>query len=89
MLPTRTTGDPIDGHWKLLICWNAVPRMLVWDNEAGIGRGKVTTDFAAFAGPAGTGIAARTSTHSTSVMSLGKQPVRRPCAVEPNRCTEQ
>lgn len=50
MLPTRTTGDLIDGHWKLLTGWNAVPRMLVWDNEAGIGRGKVTGDFAAFAG---------------------------------------
>lgn len=32
MLPTRTTGDLIDGHWKLLTNWNAVPRMLVWDN---------------------------------------------------------
>jgi transposase len=50
MLPIRTTGDLIDGHWKLLTGWNAVPRMLVWDNEAGIGRGKVTGDFAAFAG---------------------------------------
>jgi transposase len=50
MLPTRTTGDLIDGHWKLLTGWGAVPRMLVWDNEAGIGRGKPTTEFAAFAG---------------------------------------
>lgn len=50
MLPTRTTGDLIDGHWRLLTGWQAVPRMLVWDNEAGIGRGRVTGDFAAFAG---------------------------------------
>jgi transposase len=50
MLPTRTTGDLIDGHWQLLKSWGAVPRMLVWDNEAGVGRGKVTGDFAAFAG---------------------------------------
>ncbi|MBZ9644484.1 IS21 family transposase [Streptomyces sp. PSKA30] len=50
MLPTRTTGDLIDGRWQLLSTWGAVPRMLVWDNEAGIGKGKVTADFAAFAG---------------------------------------
>lgn len=56
MLPTRTTGDLIDGHWKLLTGWNAAPRMLVWDNEAGIDRGKVTVD----------GLA----THAESVCSL-------------------
>jgi hypothetical protein len=50
MLPTRTTGDLIDGHWKLLTGWNAVPRMLVRGNEADIGRGTVIGDFAAFAG---------------------------------------
>ncbi|MFF3159500.1 hypothetical protein, partial [Streptomyces sp. NPDC057910] len=36
--------------WQLLSQWGAVPRMLVWDNEAGIGQGKVTAEFAAFAG---------------------------------------
>ncbi|MFE0722969.1 MULTISPECIES: hypothetical protein [Streptomyces] len=30
--------------------------MLVWDNEVGIGRGKVTTDYAAFAGLLATGV---------------------------------
>jgi transposase len=50
MLPSRMTGDLIDGHWQLLKDWGAVPKMLVWDNEAGIGQGKVTTEFAAFAG---------------------------------------
>jgi transposase len=50
MLPSRTTGDLVDGHWRLFSGWGAVPRMLVWDNEAGIGRGKVTSEFAAFAG---------------------------------------
>ncbi|MCX4974715.1 hypothetical protein [Streptomyces sp. NBC_00620] len=50
MLPTRTTGDLIDGHWKLPTGWSAVLRMLVRDNEAGICRSKVTADFAAFAG---------------------------------------
>ena len=40
MLPSRTTADLLAGMWKLL-CeqLGAVPRRLVWDNEAGIGRG--------------------------------------------------
>ncbi|MCQ4085196.1 IS21 family transposase, partial [Streptomyces sp. RB6PN25] len=50
MLPSRRTGDLIDGHWRLLSGWGAVPKMLVWDNEAGVGRGRVTGEFAAFAG---------------------------------------
>lgn len=50
MLPSRTTGDLIDGHWRLLSAWGAVPKSLVWDNEAGVGRGRLTTEFAAFAG---------------------------------------
>jgi transposase len=50
MLPTRQTGDLIAGHWRLLSQWGAVPKMLVWDNESGIGQGKLTTEFAAFAG---------------------------------------
>ena len=51
MLPSRQTGDLIDGHWRLLAKgWQAIPRMLVWDNEAGIGKGKLTSQFAAFAG---------------------------------------
>ena len=50
MLPTRQTGDLIAGHWRLLSDWGAVPKMLVWDNESGIGQGRLTTEFAAFAG---------------------------------------
>ncbi|MFF1792552.1 IS21 family transposase, partial [Kitasatospora sp. NPDC058243] len=50
MLPSGRTGDLIDGHWRLLTEWGAVPKMLVWDNEAGIGRGSPTSEFAAFAG---------------------------------------
>ncbi|MET7550915.1 hypothetical protein ABZS94_35165 [Streptomyces sp. NPDC005500] len=50
MLPSRTTGDLIDGHWRLLSAWGAVPKTLVWDNESGVGRGKLTAEFAAFAG---------------------------------------
>ncbi|MGW1729390.1 IS21 family transposase [Streptomyces sp. NPDC002306] len=50
MLPTRTTADLIDGHWRLLTGWGAVPKTLVWDNEPGVGRGRPTTEFAALAG---------------------------------------
>ncbi|MFE5538861.1 IS21 family transposase [Streptomyces sp. NPDC056492] len=50
MLPSKRTGDLIDGHWRLLTGWGAVPKMLVWDNEAGVGRGTPTSEFAAFAG---------------------------------------
>ncbi|MCX5208240.1 IS21 family transposase [Kitasatospora sp. NBC_00240] len=50
MLPSRQSGDLIDGHWRLLTAWGAVPKMLVWDNEAGVGKGRLTSEFAAFAG---------------------------------------
>ncbi|MFB8201673.1 IS21 family transposase [Kitasatospora purpeofusca] len=51
MLPSRQSGDLIDGHWRLLADgWHAVPKMLVWDNEPGVGRGRLTSEFAAFAG---------------------------------------
>ncbi|MFI8458391.1 IS21 family transposase, partial [Kitasatospora sp. NPDC085464] len=51
MLPSRQTGDLIDGHWRLLADgWGAVPKMLVWDNETGVGKGRLTSEFAAFAG---------------------------------------
>ncbi|MFE7216993.1 DDE-type integrase/transposase/recombinase, partial [Streptomyces sp. NPDC057611] len=50
MLPSRTTADLIDGHWRLLSGWQAVPKMLVRDNESGVGQGRLTSEFAAFAG---------------------------------------
>lgn len=50
MLPSKRTGDLIDGHWRLLSEWGGVPKLLLWDNEAGVGRGKVTGEFAAFRG---------------------------------------
>lgn len=40
MLPTRRTEDLLLGMWQLLGRLGAVPRRLIWDNEAGIGRGK-------------------------------------------------
>ncbi|MGP4014232.1 IS21 family transposase [Streptomyces sp. 4N124] len=55
MLPTKAAADLIAGHWQLLTGLGAVPRALVWDNEAAVGswqggRPQLTEDFAAFAG---------------------------------------
>lgn len=55
MLPSRQAPDLISGHWKLLQGWRAVPRALVWDNEAAIGswragKPKLTDEFEAFRG---------------------------------------
>lgn len=42
MLPTRSTPDLLAGMWSLITGQlGAVPRRLVWDNEAGIGRRNV------------------------------------------------
>lgn len=56
MLPSRTTPDLLGGMWSLLQEAQAVPARLLWDNETGIGRGKLTAPAAAFAGTLGTEI---------------------------------
>lgn len=56
MLPTRTTPDLLGGMWSLVEEAGAVPTRLTWDNESGIGRGKLTEPAAAFAGMLGTQI---------------------------------
>jgi len=55
MLPTRTSGDLLAGMWSLLAgSLQAVPKMLVWDNEAGIGQHKrLTVGARSFAGTLG------------------------------------
>jgi hypothetical protein len=40
MIPTRKTEDLLLGSWELLQQLGRVPRRLIWDNEAGIGRGQ-------------------------------------------------
>lgn len=52
MIPTRQTADLLAGMWSLLAGQlQAVPRRMVWDNEAGIGRGgKLAVGVAAFTG---------------------------------------
>ena len=56
MLPSRSTPDLLGGMWSLLQTAQAVPPRLLWDNETGIGRGKLTERTAAFAGTLGTEI---------------------------------
>ncbi|GAA3514160.1 IS21 family transposase [Georgenia daeguensis] len=52
MLPSRTTADLLAGMWHLLSSQlGAVPRALLWDNEAGIGRsGRLAQGVAGFCG---------------------------------------
>ena len=56
MLPSKSTPDLLGGMWSLLQDAQAVPARLLWDNETGIGRGKLTDPAAAFAGVLGTEI---------------------------------
>lgn len=58
MLPTRTTADLLAGTWSLLSNQlGAVPRRLVWDNEAGIGRrNHLAAGVTAFTGALATNI---------------------------------
>lgn len=52
MLPSRMTPDLLSGMWSLLSGQlEAVPRRLLWDNEAGIGRrGRLAEGVAGFTG---------------------------------------
>jgi hypothetical protein len=56
MIPTRKTPDLLMGSWELLRQLGRVPRRLIWDNESGIGRGKLTEPAAVFAGTLATKI---------------------------------
>ncbi|MGA8044702.1 MAG: IS21 family transposase [Dermatophilaceae bacterium] len=50
MIPTRKSEDLLLGSWELLSELGAVPRRMIWDNESGIGRRKLTEPAAVFAG---------------------------------------
>jgi hypothetical protein len=56
MIPTRKTPDLLMGSWELLTQLGRVPRRLIWDNESGIGRRKLTEPAAVFAGTLATKI---------------------------------
>jgi transposase len=60
MIPTRTTEDLLLGSWELIQALGRVPRRLIWDNEAGIGRGGKLAD----------GVAAFTGTLATRIVQL-------------------
>ena len=58
LLPSRQGPDLIAGHWTLLQRLGAVPRALVWDNEAAVGswrggRPRLTAEFEGFRGTLG------------------------------------
>ncbi|GAB3795088.1 hypothetical protein GCM10028798_03230 [Humibacter antri] len=51
MIPTRTMEDLLLASWELIQQLGRVPRRLIWDNEAGIGRGhRPAQGVAAFMG---------------------------------------
>jgi len=56
MIPSRVTGDLLAGMWRLLAGQiRAVPKRLLWDNEAGIGRGgRLAEGVAGWLGTVGT-----------------------------------
>ncbi len=57
LLPSRKTGDLVAGMWQLLHGLGGVPKMLVWDNESGIGQHhRLTLGARSFAGTLGTRI---------------------------------
>jgi transposase len=58
LLPSRQAPDLLIGHWQLLGRLGAVPRALVWDNEAAVGswrggRPRLTEAFEGFRGTLG------------------------------------
>jgi transposase len=57
LLPSRQAGDLVAGMWQLLAGLGGVPKMLVWDNESGIGaHRRLTLSARSFAGTLGTRI---------------------------------
>jgi transposase len=61
LIPSRTAEDLFAGWWALIVQLGAVPRLLVWDGEAAIGRwrrgvSELTVDTQAFRGVLGTSV---------------------------------
>jgi transposase len=59
MIPTRSAQDLVLGQWAVIRQLGAVPKLLVWDNESGVGRygggnPKLTAQFTALRGMLGT-----------------------------------
>ena len=61
LIPSRAAADLFAGWWSLIAGLGAVPRLLVWDGEAAIGRwrrgvSELTADTQAFRGVLGTSV---------------------------------
>ena len=57
MIPTRKTEDLLLGSWELIRQLGRVPRRLIWDNEAGIGRrGRLAEGVSGFCGSSQSGV---------------------------------
>lgn len=61
LVPSRTAEDLFAGWWELIAQLGAVPRLLVWDGEAAVGRwrrgvSELTADTHAFRGVLGTSV---------------------------------
>jgi transposase len=59
MIPTRNAEDLVLGQWAVIGQLGAVPKLLVWDNESGVGRygganPKLTAEFTVLRGMLGT-----------------------------------
>ncbi len=59
MIPTRSAEDIVLGQWAVICQLEAVPKLLVWDNEGGVGRHggaspRLTPQFTALRGMLGT-----------------------------------
>jgi transposase len=59
MIPTRNAEDLVLGQWAVIRQLGAVPKLLVWDNEGGVGRHRggnprLTPEFTALRGMLGT-----------------------------------
>lgn len=59
MIPTRTATDLVMGQWAVIRQLGGVPKLLVWDNEGGVGRHrgndpKLTPQFTVLRGLLGT-----------------------------------
>lgn len=71
MIPSKVTGDLLDGMWWLLSqCIGVVPRTLLWDNKSGIGqRGRLADGVAGFCGVLGTRLIQARITRGATVTS--------------------
>ena len=84
LLPSRPAPDLLAGHWQLLGRLGAVPRALVWDNEAAVGswgggQPKLTEDYV---GTLGIRVASISCSDAAPAVPCGLRPACRPCGTQ-------